>query len=161
MFFPWVGMLEQIRLADVFVHYDDVAFSKGSYSNRVQLKVASGVRWLTLPLKNVHMGQKIDEVLIQPPGNWSGKNRHLLQESLASATFFQDALELSGEAGFTRGELEAYDRYWDIVSSERTLLSGRFNEGRSEGKAETEKALVAELIAGGMSEEDAKRLIYD
>ena len=30
MYFPWVGMLEQIRLADVFVFYDDVQFSKAA-----------------------------------------------------------------------------------------------------------------------------------
>ena len=28
MLFPWVGMLEQIRLADILIHYDDVAFSE-------------------------------------------------------------------------------------------------------------------------------------
>jgi hypothetical protein len=33
MFFPWVGMLEQLKLADTYVHYDDVQFEKGSFSN--------------------------------------------------------------------------------------------------------------------------------
>ena len=28
MLFPWVGMLEQVRLADSYVHYSDVQFSK-------------------------------------------------------------------------------------------------------------------------------------
>ena len=40
MLFPWVGMFEQIRLADVYVHYTDVQFSKGSFVNRVQIKTA-------------------------------------------------------------------------------------------------------------------------
>ena len=44
MLFPWVGMFEQVALADVFVHYDDVQFSKGSFTNRVQLKTARRVR---------------------------------------------------------------------------------------------------------------------
>ena len=47
MLFPWVGLLEQMRLADVFVHYDDVQFSKGSFVNRVQVKTPDGVRWMT------------------------------------------------------------------------------------------------------------------
>ena len=42
MLFPWVGMLEQIMLADVFVHYADVQFSKGSFTNRVQIKDSTG-----------------------------------------------------------------------------------------------------------------------
>lgn len=94
MFFPWVGMLEQIRLADVFVHYDDVAFSKGSFTNRVQLKTSTGSRWLTLPLKNIHLGQKINEVSIQPSNNWLGKHRNLLQESVGGAPYTQDAIAL-------------------------------------------------------------------
>ena len=39
MYFPRVGMLEQIRLADHFVYYDDVQFSRGGFSNRVQLSL--------------------------------------------------------------------------------------------------------------------------
>ena len=35
MLFPWVGLLEQIMLADVLVNYADVQFSKGSFTNRV------------------------------------------------------------------------------------------------------------------------------
>ena len=30
MLFPWIGLLTQIKLADIIVHYDDVAFSKGA-----------------------------------------------------------------------------------------------------------------------------------
>ena len=38
MYFPWVGMLEQMALADVWVHLDDAQFSKGGFFNRVQIK---------------------------------------------------------------------------------------------------------------------------
>jgi len=50
MLFPWVGMLEQIKLANIVVHYDDVQYSKGSYVNRVQLKMPEGIKWMTIPL---------------------------------------------------------------------------------------------------------------
>ena len=55
MLFPWVGLFEQIRAADVYVHYDDVQFSKGSFTNRVQIKTARGPRWLTVPGASVHV----------------------------------------------------------------------------------------------------------
>ncbi|NBX37756.1 MAG: hypothetical protein EBR10_11170, partial [Planctomycetes bacterium] len=42
MYFPWVGFLEQMSLADIFVVYDDVQFSKGSFTSRVQAKTAAG-----------------------------------------------------------------------------------------------------------------------
>ena len=52
MYFPWIGMLEQMRLADHFVSYAGAAFSKGGFTNRVQVKTANGVHWLTVPLRD-------------------------------------------------------------------------------------------------------------
>jgi predicted transposase/invertase (TIGR01784 family) len=71
----------------------------------------------------------------------------------------QEALDLSGEAAFTRGELEAYDRYWDVIRSERTLISGRYAEGKAAGRAEERTALLAKLMASGMSASQAQTLL--
>ena len=38
-FLPWSGLFNQIAMSDLFIHYDDVQFSKGSFVNRVQLKI--------------------------------------------------------------------------------------------------------------------------
>lgn len=75
MFFPWVGMFEQIRLADTYVHYDDVQFSKGSFVNRVQIKTSDGFKWLTIPLYKQRLGQAILEVLTDDEQDW--RNQHL------------------------------------------------------------------------------------
>jgi len=40
MFFPGWVLLEQLKLADLYVFYDDVQFSKGSFTNRVQVKAS-------------------------------------------------------------------------------------------------------------------------
>lgn len=50
MYFPWVGFMAQMALADVFVWLDDAAFSKGSFTNRIQLKGPNDRFWMTLPL---------------------------------------------------------------------------------------------------------------
>ena len=34
-----VGFFNQIAMSDLFIHYDDVQFSKGSFVNRVNLKI--------------------------------------------------------------------------------------------------------------------------
>jgi len=47
MYFPWVGLLEQIRLAEFFVHYDDVQLTR-VFTNRVQVKTAQGSKWITV-----------------------------------------------------------------------------------------------------------------
>lgn len=96
MYFPWVGMLEQIRLADMFVHYDDVQFSKGSFTNRVQIKQPNGTTaWMTVPLQNFKLGQRIDEVSIKAPEFWLDKHLAMLKASFGQAPYSQDALGLA------------------------------------------------------------------
>ena len=84
MYFPWVGMLEQMALADVFVHLDDAQFSKGGFFNRVQIKTAEGTPWLTVPLAENKLGQALNET--QPATHdWSRKHLATLQQTYATA----------------------------------------------------------------------------
>lgn len=97
MLFPWVGMLEQVRLADCFVHYDDVQFSKGSFVNRVQVKTATGRRWMTVPLKNRRLGQKINQVAMAPVSTWRDSHLELLRTGFQGAPYAEDALEIASQ----------------------------------------------------------------
>ncbi|MBK7859033.1 MAG: WbqC family protein [Archangiaceae bacterium] len=81
MFFPWVGMLEQLQRADVYVHYDDVQFSKGSFTNRVQVKTATGVKWLTVPLEDAHFGMLIKDVKVDSRRDWRKSHLDLLKQA--------------------------------------------------------------------------------
>ncbi len=94
MFFPWVGMFEQIRLADIYVHYTDVQFSKGGFVNRVQIKTARGIKWLTVPLRNLSLGMTIGEVHINDQKDWRRQHLELLKQSYAKTPFFQDMIQL-------------------------------------------------------------------
>lgn len=101
MLFPWVGMLEQIRLADTLVHYDDVQFSKGSFTNRVQIKTAAGPRWMTVPLEGLKLGQTIDNVAFKPTATWKSKHLELLRQSFRGAPYEDDAVAIV-EAVYSR-----------------------------------------------------------
>ena len=94
MLFPWIGLLEQIRLADVFVHYDDVQFSKGSFTNRVQVKTPNGLRWMTVPLDGHKLGQTINEVRVQSYEKWMSGHLDLLAESFAGAPYVDDVMAI-------------------------------------------------------------------
>lgn len=94
MFFPWVGMFEQIRLADTYVHYGDVQFSKGSFTNRVQIKTAQGIKWLTVPLQDVSLGQSIDDVRINARIDWRVRHMDMLKQAYAEAPYRKDMLAL-------------------------------------------------------------------
>lgn len=87
MYFPWAGMFEQIKFSDIFIHYEDVQFSRGSFSNRVQVKTASGIRWLTVPLQNFHVGQSINQVEINNKKNWRRSHLDTLKQIYSAAPY--------------------------------------------------------------------------
>lgn len=93
-YFPWIGLLEQIRLADVFIHYDDVQFSKGHFQDRVQIKTLNGFNWLTVPKKNLKLGQKINEVLIDNRKNWKRSQLDFLTQVFRNAPFKVEMINL-------------------------------------------------------------------
>lgn len=99
---PWRGYFDFIKSVDVFVLYDDVAYSKGTYRNRNQLKFVDGLRWLTVPV-NGRISMAVDEVLIDPRSDWVGRHERLLTESLGDAPHFSDALSL-WKAGVDSGD---------------------------------------------------------
>ena len=72
--------------------------------------------------------------------------------SLLEVDSIKEALSLLEISSYSEAELLAYDKHWDAVSSERTLLSGRYKEGktegRAEGRAEGEMKAKVEMICG-------------
>lgn len=94
MFFPWVGMLEQIRIADIYVDYNDVQFSKGSFTNRVQIKTANGVKWLSVPLAKFNLGDRINEVQVDTKQDWKHQHLRQLSQAYESAQYRKDMLTL-------------------------------------------------------------------
>ena len=73
-----------------------------------------------------------------------------------------EELEISG---FTDAELRAYDKFWDSVSVERTLLDDRYQkgmekgmkQGREEGKHEANTETAQRLLAMGLSAEQVAK----
>jgi predicted transposase/invertase (TIGR01784 family) len=90
----------------------------------------------------------------------------------------KEATDLIRESGFTKAELETYDKYWDYVSTEKTIKADSIDHGKKigleegkllgkiEGKQEVAKNLLRvgvsiDLIikATGLSETEIKKLI--
>jgi hypothetical protein len=140
MYFPWVGLLEQLRLADVFVHYDDVQFTRGFY-NRVEVKTAAGPRWITVPLQQHHRGQKIDEVQLNQNIDWRRQHRAVLLQAYQYAPFRGDMLSIVDNVfshpASTLGELSRATilllaEYFDLVGSRKFIDARLLNvRGRS------------------------------
>ena len=60
-----------------------------------------------------------------------------------------EELEISG---FTDAELWAYDKFWDSVSVERTLLDDRYQKGKEEGMNQRSLEIARKMLAKGMDE---------
>ncbi|NMC61438.1 MAG: WbqC family protein [Candidatus Methanofastidiosa archaeon] len=93
-YFPWPGLFEQMRLASIFIHYDDVQFSKGHFQDRVQIKTEKGIKWLTVPKKNLKLGQNICEVAIDNTKDWKRIQLEFLRQVFKNAPYVKDMLNL-------------------------------------------------------------------
>lgn len=97
MYFPWPGFIEQMALADVYVWLDDVQFSKGSFTNRVQVKTPSGERWMTIPLAGKGTLTNICD-LQASDDNWRQAHKSLLRQSFQGSIHADKALAIFDEA---------------------------------------------------------------
>jgi hypothetical protein len=141
MYFPWVGMLEQMALSDTFIFYDDVQFSRGGVLNRVQTKTDGGSRWLTVPLKNQRLGQIINEVHVDDATAWRRKHLESLAATYKKAPFRADMLALAEEvlahespllADVAMRSMLALANYFGIIDGTRIMKSSELGiEGRN------------------------------
>lgn len=116
-YIPWRGYFDFIDSVDVFVLYDDVQYSSGGWQNRNRVKLRTGVRWLSVPIR-YRFGDPIDAVAVGLTTgiSWQEAHRRALHESLGSAPYFPQAMDI-----------------WEIAIAfgERTLtgLNSRLIEG--------------------------------
>ena len=89
-YIPWRGYFDFIASVDLFIVYDDVAFSTGSWRNRNRLKTADGTKWITVPVKK-KLGQAIDETRIEYGHPWLEQHRGLLKASLGRCPHYEEA----------------------------------------------------------------------
>lgn len=58
----------------------------------------------------------------------------------------KEAVTLSEEAAYTPGELAAYNKHWDAVSTEKMIISDSYEKGLEEGSLKTEKKILLLLL---------------
>ena len=85
-YLPWLGYLDKIDRADVFVLLDRVQFKKNEWQNRNRIKRAGGWHWLTLPVRH-RFPQGIHEVEIADP-RWRRKHGRSLEVAYGQADHF-------------------------------------------------------------------------
>lgn len=85
-FMPWLGYLDKIDQADLFIVLDTVQFTKNEWQNRNRIRTANGWQWLTVPVLQ-HFGQRINEVAINPTASWRTQHLRALDMHYARAPY--------------------------------------------------------------------------
>ena len=124
MYFAWPGFFELIASADVYVHLDDAQFSKGSFINRVQIKHAAGIRWMTIPLEGKGSFQAIRSLRSAGEG-WRAAHRSSLCQALAGAPHLGRALALFDDVVATESLPELLIRGVDVLADELGVAASR------------------------------------
>ncbi len=95
---PWRGVFDQVRRADVYVHYDDVQYDKNGWRNRNRLKGANGAFWITVPVKLPagNCATRLDEALVGYGQPWREKHRAAFESSYRRAPHAAWALDVVG-----------------------------------------------------------------
>ena len=86
------------------------------------------------------------------------ENTKEVSPELKKDRYISKAVSLVEESAYTIEELLSIDRYWDIVSRERTIMAAKFTEGLAEGEAKGHAEGHAEGLAAGHAEGHAEGL---
>jgi predicted transposase/invertase (TIGR01784 family) len=73
-------------------------------------------------------------------------------KELLAVPEIEKAVELSEEAAYSKGELAAYDKYWDGIRVQRSYVHDAEKKGKQQGHAEGKAEGLAEGKAEGLAE---------
>ena len=119
-YLPWLGYLDKLDRADVFVLLDTVQFKKSEWQNRNRIRTAQGWQYLTVPVLH-EFPQRLDEVRINNQSEWRRKHLQALE------THYGKAPQYGAYAPIVR-EVLARDWEWLSLLNEAVLsaLAGAF-----------------------------------
>lgn len=91
-YIPWKGYFDLIKRCDVFVVYDEVQYTKNDWRNRNIIKSPNGSRWLTIPVRQETLDQRICDTNVVAD-KWARKHLNALMANYAKAPHFKERRE--------------------------------------------------------------------
>jgi hypothetical protein len=87
-YIPWKGYFDLLNLADEFILYDHVQYTRNDWRNRNRIKTPQGVQWLSIPVRlSGRFGQTIDETEVATPA-WARAHWKTLVQNYSGAAYF-------------------------------------------------------------------------
>lgn len=90
-YIPWKGYFSIIKEVDAFVIYDEVQFTKNDWRNRNKIKTPHGLQWLTIPVKQKTLHQKIYETEVVDQ-IWKRKHLNSLRLNYSKAACYNNSI---------------------------------------------------------------------
>ncbi len=91
---PWLGLIDKISRADLFVVLDTVQYRKNYFQNRNKIRNAKGYAWITVPVKKVPLATRIQDIEIVSNQEWTTRYITLLKEAYKKLPAFDSFFPL-------------------------------------------------------------------
>lgn len=151
-YIPWKGYFDIIGSVDAFVLYDDMQYTKNDWRNRNKIKTHNGLQWLSIPVRQESLHQKINETKITD-AKWNNNHWKSISQSYAKAPHFKAQKEFFEAlyAGATQEYISDVNRYFIEAIATFLGIKTKIYDSRefvlAEGKSERLLALCQELQA--------------
>jgi hypothetical protein len=94
-YIPWKGYFDSIKIADEFVIYDDMQFTRRDWRNRNKIKTPQGIQWLTIPVEvKGKYHQKINETVVSDK-QWAEKHWKTISSNYKKALRFAESKDFA------------------------------------------------------------------
>ncbi|MCX6210270.1 MAG: WbqC family protein [Bacteroidetes bacterium] len=87
-YIPWKGYFDLMNSADVFIIYDEVQYTKNDWRNRNKIKTSNGLIWLTIPVKQAQLSQRIIDTEVVN-NEWRRKHWNAINLAYSKTPFFK------------------------------------------------------------------------
>ena len=151
-YIPWKGYFDIIGSVDAFVLYDDMQYTKNDWRNRNKIKTQNGLQWLSIPVRQESLHQKINETKITD-AKWNVNHWRTISQSYAKAPHFKAQKEWLEALymGATSESISEINRHFIDAINEKLGIKTKIYDSRefvlAEGKSERLLALCQELGA--------------
>lgn len=151
-YIPWKGYFDIIGSVDAFILYDDMQYTKNDWRNRNKIKTQNGLQWLSIPVRQESLHQKINETKIIDK-KWNINHWRSISQSYAKAPFFKaykeqfEALYLDEKSEYISEINRHFIDAINVMLGIKTKIYDSREFILAEGKSERLLALCQELGA--------------
>lgn len=162
-YIPWKGYFDLINMVDEFILYDDVQYTKNDWRNRNKIKTLQGIKWITIPVRQENLGQKIIDTKITDK-KWNKKHWSTISQNYSKAKYFKDYKDIFEEYYLNNNEQYLSQINYQLIQIINKIIgiktkirwSSEFNlvDGRTENLLGICKACQADVYISGPAAKD-------